>query len=188
VFRYDLERPPPRAVTTDRLSVASAVLADLADRGRRQDQPFLIGPDGRPDLRVNAFFASARMLARSPPTWGQVRAVGRAVAELSAGFGAALGRGERGGCRVLQGVAAQRRAQPTAGQPRYVRGEPGWVAGVLPLGGRPLRRGGSGGGRGRPRSAATWRSHRQPAIGASRVSECRRSACPRRRLATGHTQ
>lgn len=58
-------------MTTDRLSVSPAVLADLADRGRRQDQPFLIGPDGRPDPRVNAYFASARMLARSPLTWGK---------------------------------------------------------------------------------------------------------------------
>ena len=71
VFRYDIERPPPNAVTTEPLSVAPAVLADLAGRGRRHDQPFLIGPDGRPDPRVNAFFASARMLARSPLTWGK---------------------------------------------------------------------------------------------------------------------
>ncbi|MGI8680437.1 MAG: site-specific integrase [Jatrophihabitans sp.] len=67
VFRYDLEWPPPSA-EKDRLLV-QATLADLADRGRRQDQPFLIGPDGRPDQRVNAFFASGRMLARSPLTW-----------------------------------------------------------------------------------------------------------------------
>lgn len=69
VFRYDLERPPAIATTSDRLAVDLALLADLACRGRRQDQPFLIGPDGRPDARVNAFFASARMLARSPLTW-----------------------------------------------------------------------------------------------------------------------
>jgi hypothetical protein len=68
VFRYDFERPPPSAATIERLSVSSGVLADLADRGRRHDQPFLIGPDGRPDPRVNAFFASARMLARSALT------------------------------------------------------------------------------------------------------------------------
>jgi integrase len=58
-------------VTIERLSVSPAVLVGLADRGRRQDQPFLIGPDGRPDPRVNAFFASARMLARSPLTWSK---------------------------------------------------------------------------------------------------------------------
>jgi hypothetical protein len=33
VFRYDIERPPPNAVTTERLSVAPAVLADLARPG-----------------------------------------------------------------------------------------------------------------------------------------------------------
>jgi site-specific recombinase XerD len=31
-------------------------------------QPFLIGPDGRPDLRVNGFFAAPRMRNRSPKT------------------------------------------------------------------------------------------------------------------------
>jgi integrase len=71
VFRYDLERPQPRAESIERLSVPPAVLVDLSGRGRRHDQPFLIGPDGRPDPRVNAFFASARMLARSPLTWSK---------------------------------------------------------------------------------------------------------------------
>ena len=71
VLRYDLERPAPITSTIERLSVRPGVLADLADRGRRHDQPFLIGPGGRPDLRVNAFFASARMLARSPLTWSK---------------------------------------------------------------------------------------------------------------------
>jgi integrase len=45
----------------------------LLDRAREEDggagQPFLLGPDGRPDLRVNAFFTSRRMRARSPLTW-----------------------------------------------------------------------------------------------------------------------
>ena len=71
MFRYDLERPPQASATIERLPVASRVLADLVGRGRRHDQPFLIGPDGRPDSRVNAFFASARMLARSPLTWSK---------------------------------------------------------------------------------------------------------------------
>jgi integrase len=43
------------------------------DRLRLEDraagQPFLLGPDGRPDVRVNAFFTSRRMRARSPLTW-----------------------------------------------------------------------------------------------------------------------
>jgi integrase len=69
VFRYDLDRPPPAAALVDLLSVNPALLTGLTARGRRHDQPFLIGPDGRADARVNAFFASPRMLARSPLTW-----------------------------------------------------------------------------------------------------------------------
>lgn len=71
VFRYDVERPPPSTLATDQLSVPPTLVADLAERGRRRDQPFLIGPDGRPDPRVNAFFGSPRMLARSPLTWAK---------------------------------------------------------------------------------------------------------------------
>jgi integrase len=41
----------------------------MSSEGRRHDQPFLIGPDGRPDIRVNEFFASRRVLAMSPLTW-----------------------------------------------------------------------------------------------------------------------
>jgi hypothetical protein len=69
VFRYDLERPPTLGTVTGRLLVDAGLPGDLADRGRRHEQPFLIGPDGRPDPRVNAFFASARLLARSSLTW-----------------------------------------------------------------------------------------------------------------------
>jgi hypothetical protein len=68
VFRYELERP--RGAVGDPLLVAHAgLLAGLAGRGRRHGQPFLVGPDGRVDDRVNAFFASAWMLGRSPLTW-----------------------------------------------------------------------------------------------------------------------
>lgn len=37
--------------------------------GTGTGRPFLLGPDGRPDERVNGFFFSARMLGRSPLTW-----------------------------------------------------------------------------------------------------------------------
>lgn len=47
------------------------LLNGLADRGRFDGQPFLIGPDGRPDPRVNAFFASPRMRSKSPLTWSK---------------------------------------------------------------------------------------------------------------------
>ena len=48
-----------------------SLLEGLADRGRLDGQPFLIGPDGRPDARVNAFFASPRMRSKSPLTWSK---------------------------------------------------------------------------------------------------------------------
>src|SRR6266536_2055143 len=68
VFHYDLERAWP-AVDDEVSSGVVAALAGLADRGRRQRQPFLISPSGRPDFRVNEFFASRRMRGRSPLTW-----------------------------------------------------------------------------------------------------------------------
>ncbi len=37
--------------------------------GRRSGQPFLLGPGGRPDPRVNAFFTTYPMTARDPDTW-----------------------------------------------------------------------------------------------------------------------
>ena len=36
--------------------------------GRRSGQPFLLGPDGRPDLRVNAFFTTHPMVVRDRDT------------------------------------------------------------------------------------------------------------------------
>lgn len=60
----------------------AGLLTGLAERGRRHGQPFLIGPDGRPDDRINAFFASPRMLSRSPLTWKK--------------YAQSVGRGERG--------------------------------------------------------------------------------------------
>ncbi|MEU9079110.1 site-specific integrase [Kitasatospora sp. NPDC048538] len=37
--------------------------------GRRPGQPFLLGPGGRPDGRVNAFFTTYPMTSRDPDTW-----------------------------------------------------------------------------------------------------------------------
>lgn len=45
------------------------VLEQAVGPGRAHGLPFLLGPDGRPDDRVNSFFGSARMRARSPLTW-----------------------------------------------------------------------------------------------------------------------
>lgn len=69
VFRYDLERSGSCGVLDPLLTSAAELLEGLEERGRRHGQPFLLGPDGRPDARVNGFFASRRMLARSPLTW-----------------------------------------------------------------------------------------------------------------------
>jgi Phage integrase, N-terminal SAM-like domain len=47
----------------------NGLLTGLADRGRLDGQPFLIGPNGRPDARANEFFPSPRMRSKSPLTW-----------------------------------------------------------------------------------------------------------------------
>ena len=67
MFRYDFERPwrPSGELARERGDVLDRARAD----GRRHDQPYLLGPDGRPDLRVNGFFASRRMRSKSPLTW-----------------------------------------------------------------------------------------------------------------------
>ncbi len=68
VFRYDLDRGWPD--TLDGASdTALAAVKDLEDRGRKQGQPFLISPSGRPDVRINAFFSSRKMRGKSPLTW-----------------------------------------------------------------------------------------------------------------------
>lgn len=68
VFRYNLERPHPQMASPDLLAL-SDVLAQLPVLERPHGMPFLIGPDGRPDHRVNAFFASRAMRTRSALTW-----------------------------------------------------------------------------------------------------------------------
>ena len=51
--------------------MASAVgpFLRFEDTDRKQGQPFLIGPDGRPDPRVDAYFASRYMRRLDPLTW-----------------------------------------------------------------------------------------------------------------------
>ncbi|MCW6005375.1 hypothetical protein K1W54_12395 [Micromonospora sp. CPCC 205371] len=67
VFRYDLETP---WAPSDELTQRHGGLIERARlNGRRHGQPFMLGPDGRPAVRVNAFFASRRMQAKSPLTW-----------------------------------------------------------------------------------------------------------------------
>lgn len=68
VFRYDLDCGWPDAMDGASDS-AVAVVQDLKDRGRKQGQPFLISPSGRPDVRINAFFSSRKMGSKSPLTW-----------------------------------------------------------------------------------------------------------------------
>ena len=60
VHRYDLERSWPEL--PDVLGGRAADLSDWVRRlGGRHGQRFLLGPNGFPDLRINAFLASARM-------------------------------------------------------------------------------------------------------------------------------
>jgi site-specific recombinase XerD len=67
VFRYETAAGP---YPDDDLVKAHRDLLDrLAAGNRRDGLPFLLGPDGRPDGRVNAFFSSSRMRGRSPLTW-----------------------------------------------------------------------------------------------------------------------
>lgn len=68
VFRYDLERLYAPG-TDPAVAVPTELLTQLGSRGRLDEQPFLIGPAGRPDARINRFFTSRLMRARSPLTW-----------------------------------------------------------------------------------------------------------------------
>lgn len=69
VFRYDLEHPTSVQRDDPVLAEFGWVLKQSAGSRRMHGLPFLLGPDGRPDERVNGFFTSARMRARSPLTW-----------------------------------------------------------------------------------------------------------------------
>jgi integrase len=68
VFFYDLDRAWP-----DFNDPLARCFTDLSAWIRSHDgvsgQPFLLGPNGHPDLRVNAFFGSPRMRALDPDTW-----------------------------------------------------------------------------------------------------------------------
>jgi integrase len=68
VFFYDLDRAWP-----DFKDPLARCFTDLSAWIRSHDgvsgQPFLLGPNGHPDLRVNAFFGSPRMRALDPDTW-----------------------------------------------------------------------------------------------------------------------
>lgn len=67
-YRYDLKKrqrgPLPEVCTRYAADLVSWVLTFGGVHG----QWFLIGPDGRPDLRVNAFFGSAKMKGRAART------------------------------------------------------------------------------------------------------------------------
>jgi len=68
VFFYDLGRVWP-----DFADALAQCFADLPEwiraHGGVSGQPFLLGPDGRPDPRVNAFFSSRQMRALDTDTW-----------------------------------------------------------------------------------------------------------------------
>lgn len=71
VFRYDIDGCGETISQSELLRDHRPTLEGLSDRGRIEGQPFLIGPDGRVDPRVNAFFASPRMRSKSPLTWSK---------------------------------------------------------------------------------------------------------------------
>ena len=68
VFFVDLAQRP---VLSDPLVARFAgKLPDLLrSHDRVAGQPFLLGPSGRPDVRVNTFFSRYPMTARDPDTW-----------------------------------------------------------------------------------------------------------------------
>jgi hypothetical protein len=66
VFRYDFERPGRDL--SDLLGCSRDLASWASESGVRHGQRFLIGPDGFPDLRVNAFLGSARMRNLSEAT------------------------------------------------------------------------------------------------------------------------
>ena len=67
VHRYDLERR--ELAWPDLLERPAGTLGDAIERvGGRHGQRFLLGPDGFPDLRLNAFFSSPRMRSLAATT------------------------------------------------------------------------------------------------------------------------
>jgi integrase len=66
-FFYDLG-PSWAEVSSQELESLGDIPAWFRANGRRDGQPVLIGPDGHPDPRIDAFFSSRRMAARSPGT------------------------------------------------------------------------------------------------------------------------
>jgi len=68
VFFYDLDRVWPDF--SDPLAQCFAGLSQWArSHGAVTGQPFLLGPNGRPDSRVNAFFGAPRTRALDTDTW-----------------------------------------------------------------------------------------------------------------------
>lgn len=71
VFAYEPHLVRDIGVGDELLAANRDRLDLLADDGRCAGRPFLIGPDGRADARVNGFFSSPRMRSRSPLTWAK---------------------------------------------------------------------------------------------------------------------
>lgn len=71
VFGYEPHLVRDIAVDDELLVANRDRLALLAEGGSCIGRPFLIGPDGRADARVNGFFSSPRMRSRSPLTWAK---------------------------------------------------------------------------------------------------------------------
>ena len=67
VFRY--EDDGGRRSVDEVVEAHRHLLERRPRRERRDGLPFLLGPDGRADARINGFFTSPGMRARSPLTW-----------------------------------------------------------------------------------------------------------------------
>lgn len=71
VFGYEPHLLRDIAVGDELLVENRDLFALLAEDGRCVGRPFLIGPDGRADARVNGFFSAPRMRSKSPLTWAK---------------------------------------------------------------------------------------------------------------------
>ena len=71
VFSYEPRLLLDIACDDELLAVNRRLFERLVHDGRLNGRPFLIGPDGRVDARINSFFSSPRMRSKSPLTWAK---------------------------------------------------------------------------------------------------------------------
>jgi integrase len=69
VFFYDVDQPWPDLPDPAARKSAARRSEWTDTHGAVSGQPFLLGPGGRPDRRINGFFESRQMRALDPDTW-----------------------------------------------------------------------------------------------------------------------